>query len=244
MKKKLLSALLVSVSVLAFNSTMNAQAFHKGSLIVSVSEGSTYGYYKTIGTYSSAGSSAPGSYRSVQNNGESNPVVVHQEFNEGARDPFILEYGITNRLGIGFTSGNDIFSVSPTKFYGFDNENHQIKAKTSEFTFDSNYHFFVTKRLDLSVCGSFGLFGVDFKGKYNNSSDSQKYNYSAGGGMVRGGVRVHYYFYKRLGAFGMISTYAGSCTPNKNVSTNTVGANTTTKVKGQAIEAGLCFRFF
>ena len=245
MKKNLLSAFLVSISVLTFNTVMNAQCFHRGTLIFSVSEGSTYADYKTIGTYNSTPSSSIGSYRTMQTAGESKPTpVLHHAGCDGTRDPFIIEYGITNRIGIGFTSGADIYNLNPSQFYGFDNVNHQIKAKTSEFTFDSNYHFFVNKRLDMSVCGSFGLFGVNFNGNYNNSNDSPKYNYSAGGKMVRVGVRVHYYFAKRLGAFGMVSTYAGSSSPNKNVSTNTVANNTTTTIKGQAIEAGLCFRLF
>ncbi|MGZ4073443.1 MAG: hypothetical protein ACXVDZ_08010, partial [Bacteroidia bacterium] len=196
--------------------------------------------YTTSGTYATTATST-GSYRSMENNGESKPIV-HHECHDGTRDPFIIEYGITNRIGIGLTSGNDIFNVNSSKFYGFTtSDNNLVKTKTSEFTFDSNYHFFVTKRLDLSVCGSFGLFGVDFHGKQN--SDGNVYNYSANGGIVRGGLRVHYYFYKSLGAFGMVSTYAGSCSPN-DASKTTVATNTSTKIKGQAIEAGLCYRFF
>ena len=245
MKKILLPAFLVSISALTFNTVMNAQCFHRGTLILSVSEGSTYADYKTIGTYNSLPSPSTGSYRTMQGNGESKPTpVLHHAGCDGTRDPFIIEYGITNRIGIGFTMGNDIFNLNPSEFYGFDNVNHQVKAKTSELTFDSNYHFFVNKRLDMSVCGSFGMFGVGFNGNYNNSNDSPKYNYSSSGKLVRGGVRVHYYFAKRLGAFGMVSTFAGSSSPGKDATTNTVANNTTTKIKGQAIEAGLCFRLF
>jgi hypothetical protein len=60
--------------------------------------------------------------------------------------------------------------------------------------------------------------------------------------MARTGLQVRYYFLKRLGAFGMISSYYGNSSP-KDVKGNTVGANYSTKISGSSIEAGLCYRF-
>ena len=240
MKKNLLSAILVSVSAITFNTALNAQqAFHKHALIVSVSEGSATGNYKTIGTYDNTSATTPGSsYRSSQgNDGE----VVHHEIIHGDRDPLIIEYGVSDHWGIGLSSGGDIYKVDPSKFYGFDVETHQVKVKTSDLTFDCNYHFLVTKRWDVSAGGSLGLFGVEFKGKEN--TDKNPYNYSAGGGIVRGDIRAHYYFYKRLGLFGMASIFSGSCSPGENTK-NTVAMNTKTKIQGRAVEFGFCFRFF
>jgi hypothetical protein len=58
---------------------------------------------------------------------------------------------------------------------------------------------------------------------------------------VRYGTRARYYFYKRLGAIGMISSYAANCSP-KDIKGNTEVKNYSTSIKGIAIEMGLCFR--
>ena len=223
MKKKLLSVLFASFLSISISSSLHAQAFHKGSLLVSLSEGSTKAFYSTS---------------DVSTN---KPVMVHKSYLEGDRDPLVIEYGISNHWGLGFTSGNDIFHVNPSEFYGFELANNKaVKASTSEFTFDGNYHFFVTQRLDLSAFTSLGMYSVSFKGK--EISDGTPYVYKAAGNMIRGGVKVRYYFYKRFGAFGMMSSYFGNTSP-KEVKGNTVAKNYSTKITGNAIEIGLCYRF-
>ncbi|MCW3085471.1 MAG: hypothetical protein JWP12_2837 [Bacteroidetes bacterium] len=252
MKKNYFSAILVPFCLLICGSASYAQkqkarlAFQKGSLMVSVSEGSTIANYKTNGTATSSASTTTGTYRStgapmpIDDSHPTSPSC-HHHCTDGTRDPFIIEYGITNKISLGITSGNDIFVVKPSAFYGFTlPEDQSVKVKTTELTFDGSYHFFVNRRLDLSAFAGLGHFSVNFNGK--TASDATAYNYTANGSIARGGLRVRYYFLYHLGVFGQISTYSGKCSP-KNVKGNTVATDYTTKISGNAIEAGLCYRF-
>ncbi|MDF2436587.1 MAG: hypothetical protein K0Q95_963 [Bacteroidota bacterium] len=153
----------------------------------------------------------------------------------------IVEYGITNKISLGFSSGADIFTVDPSKFYGFKRmDGAPVTAKTEEFTFDGSYHFYVNKRLDLSAFGGLGVFGVAFKSQ--EADDAKPVVYKASGSMARGGLRVRYYFFRRLGAFGQVSSYTGKCS-SKNVKENNLPGEYSTTISGSAIEAGLCYRF-
>jgi hypothetical protein len=213
--------IIAAVFLVLFNLHVYSQAFRKGSLLVSISEGSTFTNYSTTDI------SAP------------KPVLVNQSYIHGERDPLILEYGISNRWGFGMTMGTDNFKINPADFYGFPVSNNVVKSSSNEFTFDANYHVFVNKRLDLSVFTSLGMFSIAMKGNDNDIS----YNYNASGNIIRVGTRARYYFWRRLGAFGMLSSYSASCQPkDKDSRTNTVGKNYSTALNGLAIEAGLCYR--
>lgn len=243
MKKNYFSALLIPVCLLIGQSALHAQkAFQRGSLMVSISEGSTIGNYKTTGSSTSSASATGMTYRSSGPVAEddSHPTT-HHHCTPGTRDPLIIEYGITNKVSLGITTGNDIFNVKPSQFYGFTlTDDNTVKVKTSEVTFDGAYHFYVNKRLDLSAFGGAGFFSVAFNTK--EQSDSKLYSYTANGSIVRGGLRVRYYFFRHLGAFGQISSYAGKCSPG-GVKTNTVAQDYKTQISGSTIEAGLCYRF-
>ncbi len=213
-------ALLVVCSLACFAPvSADAQCYRKGSLLISVSEGSTFSNYTT---------------NDVSGN---KPVLMHSEFICGDRDPLIMEYALTNRLGLGMSAGTDIFKVNASKFYHAETIGNTMKMFTNELTVDMNYHVFVNKRLDLSVFLSAGLFNVNYTDKQSDAD--QRYN--ASGSILRVGTKARYYFWKRLGAFGMLSSYAGTTSP-KQVKGNTIGQNYSTSVDGMAIEAGLCFR--
>jgi hypothetical protein len=218
-KNYFISASIVTLILLFSFQNTKAQCYRKGSLLISITEGSTFANYKTTDI------------------SESKPKLVHESFMMGDRDPLILEYAVSNRWGIGFSSGADIFRVNSNSFYGFSSGDDALKVTTSEFTFDVNYHVYVNKKLDLSMFTSVGAFSVGFNG--NNSDMS--YNHSSSGTIVRYGTRARYYFYKRLGAIGMISSYAANSSP-KNVKGNTEAKNYSTSINGMAIEMGLCFR--
>lgn len=221
MKKIFTSTLsIVFFAILSiFHTSVNAQAFKKGALLISLSEGSTLANYST------------------NDIGGPKPTLIHSECIHGDRDPIIIEYAVSNRWGLGLTSGNDVFNVNPSTYYGFSTSNNLIKMKTSEFTFDCSYHVFVNKRLDLSVFASAGLFSIATKG----SDYDRSYQYNSNGTTARFGTRVRYYFYKRFGAFGMISNYFASSSP-KDVQGNSVGKTYSTSINGIAIEGGLCYR--
>ncbi|MES2618638.1 MAG: hypothetical protein V4613_12220 [Bacteroidota bacterium] len=221
MKKQLILAF----SFLVFLApAVNAQmAFKKGCLLLSISEGSTTAKYSTTNTAQTTES----------------PATQFSEM-DGIRDPLFIEFGLSNRWGIGLSTGNDLFDVDPNKYYGFNlSDNKKVNVKTSEFTFDVNYHLYTRKRLDWSIYTSFGSFGVAFSGKDGDAA----YNYKAKGGIIRVGSKLRYYFWKRLGVLGMVSQYSGTASTD-GVKGNTVGTNTATTISGYALEFGLCFRFF
>ena len=203
----------------------DVKSFHKGSLLIGISEGSTSSVYTTKST-------SPGS---------ENSSLVKRSFNEGCRDPLAVEYGISKHWGLGLSSGKDIFTINPSDFYGFSVANNQpIKVSTNEFTFDASYHVFVNKRLDLSLFNSIGAFSVYFQGQ---NADATPYKYTSNGNIIRLGTKVRYYFFRHLGAMGMISSYAGHSSP-KDVKDNSVAQTYTTNISGYAFEIGLCYRFF
>lgn len=230
MKKSCQIALgLISFFFVTNTSILNAQAFKKGCLLLSLSEGTTAANYST--NNHSANQNTP------ENKGAS---AFYGSDMDGIRDPLFIEFGLSNRWGIGLSTGNDLFTIDPSKFYGFKrSDNQAITAKTSEFTFDINYHFYTRKKVDLSVYTSLGSFGVAFNGK----DGDQTYNYNAKGGIARLGIKARYYFWKRLGVMGMLSTYSGTAATD-GLQGITVGNNTSTTIKGSAVEFGLCFRFF
>lgn len=219
MKKIFTHSITVIILLIGFNYSANAQAFRKGTLTISISEGSTFANYAT------------------DDIGGPKPVPVYNEVMPGLRDPLVIQYGVSKRWSIGLSSGNDIFTVNPSKFYGFSTSDNRVDVKTSELTFDVNYHVFVNKRLDLSVFASTGLFSIKMQG---NDGDNF-YNHESNGTIVRYGTKAHYYFWKRLGAVGMISSYLANSSP-KDVKGNNEAKTYSTKINGVAIEAGLCFR--
>lgn len=230
MKKSFQIALgLIAFFFVSHISTLNAQAFKKGCLLLSVSDGSTSANYTTHNLSANPSNAEKG-----------RAYAYCSSDMDGIRDPLFFEFGLSKHWGVGLSTGNDLFTLNPTNFYGFQRTDKKaITAKTSEFTFDLNYHFYTSQKVDLSVYSSLGSFGVAF----NEKEGDQTYNYNAKGGIVRGGIKARYYFWKRLGVMGMLSTYTGTAATD-GIKGNTVGTNTSTTIKGSAVEFGLCFRFF
>ncbi len=221
MSMKKTNYIFTSLIIIALHQVTFAQAFRKGSFSISVSEGSTFGHYRTTDV------------------GGNTPIVIGDNFEPGLRDPLIIQYGVSNKWSIGLSTGNDVFNVNPSKYYGFSTSNQTVKATTSELAFDVNYHLYVNKRLDMSVFASSGLFSIKIQG---NDQDVF-YKHESSGLILRYGTKVHYYFFKRLGAVGIISSYLASGSP-KGIKDNNEAKTYNTTIKGVAIEAGLCYRLF
>lgn len=209
--------------------------FYKGALLVSLSEGSTTANYSTSEV-------------------RPNSCLRHKCKLDGTRDPFFLEYGLTDRWGIGISQGNDLFTVNAQDYYGFNTkDNKPLSITTSEFSFNLNYHAFVSGRVDLSLFSSLGCFGVN----YSSQIGETNFNYKAKGGIARIGTTGRYYFgqRKRFGALLMLSAYSGSAKPKNNAvqpqsgdetatSTSPLVKTYSTRITGTAIEFGICYRFF
>lgn len=219
MVKRYAKTLFVVCFLSCLYGSVHAQCYRKGSLLISVSEGSVFSNYTT------------------NDISGSKPVLMHSQFICGDRDPLIIEYGLSKRLGVGLSAGTDIFKVNASEFYHTDAPGNTMKLFTNELTIDVNYHVFVNKRLDLSVFLSTGLFSVN----YTNKQSDVNQQYNASGSILRFGTKARYYFWKRLGAFGMVSSFTGTASP-KQVKGNTVAQHYSTSLDGVAIEAGLCFR--
>ena len=215
--------------VALFMSNANAQCFKKGSLLISLSEGTSYT------TFSTSTPGNTGNSGTTANNGGTD--VIHTDNITGVRDPITIEYGLTNHWGIGINMGGDIYHADPSKFYGFQTATNDIKVITSELTLDANYHFFVTRHFDLAAFTSLGFSSVSFNGNDGDHS----YQYRSGGLLVRTGTKARYYITKRFGVLAMVSTFA-TRNGTDGVKGNTVGNGYTTTVKGSAIEFGLCYR--
>ncbi len=221
--------IIIALALIA--NTAGAQSFRKGSVLISISEGTSYTTFSTSAPFENTTGS---SNNSGSNNGGD---VLHTGNITGARDPLTIEYGLTDHWGLGINMGGDIYHAEASKYYGFQCKNNDIKIITSELTLDANYHFFVTRHFDLAAFASLGFSSVSFKG---NDGD-HAYNYNAGGLLVRTGTKARYYITKRFGVIGMLSTFATS-NSTEGQKGNTVGNNYTTTIKGSAIEFGLCYR--
>lgn len=202
-------------TVFGFSSAF-AQSFRKGSLLVSISGGDTYANFST-------------SHRG------NNEIKAEKQNMAGIRDPLIVEYGVTDQIGIGFSSGVDYYKVDPLKFYGYNSLHKKIEVATGEVTGDLNYHFFTTNVFDLCLYGSAGLFSTSFD---DNTLGENKNN--SVGGILRAGTRARIYVYKGVAIMFMWSTFTSSATPKFDDET-TAGKAYNTNIKGYATEFGLSY---
>ena len=214
-----------------------AQSFKKGVILVSLTEGTTYTNYTT---------------QDVSGYGINDGYHTKTG---GIRDPLTVEYGLTKRIGLGISLGGDIYDVNANNYSSqttsISNNStatidaniqntintNKLKAMSSEITFEFNYHYFITKHLDLAFYMAAGPSGVMLK-----SDANPDLKYSAGGGIARIGSKARYYFCKRIGAVWMLSAFNGNYTPDN--CKNNFGNNVATNLKGIASEVGLTFRFF
>jgi hypothetical protein len=222
-------------------------AFHKHSLSLSLTGGSTRAIYAT------------------KNNRPSDlSVSAHRQNMDGIVDPLILEFGLSDRIGIGFTAGADIYKIDAKKFYNYEAqyESGKLSAYAHYFTFDFNYHPYVDRKIDLSYSAGIGTLKVNVfdcpaeeaaaqdaaSGEDNtdeNKSDTyEKYKqYIARGPVLRAGVKLRYYFWRRLGIMGMVTGFTGKANALNN-SDHNFGKDYSTRISGVATELGICFRFF
>lgn len=211
-------------AAVAGNPRADGASFYKGALLLSISEGSTTANYST------------------SNREASRSHTRYTCKMDGVRDPFFIEYGITNKWGIGISSGNDLFTVNSQDYYGFRTSgNKALDVKTSEFTFDLNYHLYSGRHIDWSLYSSVGSFGVSYNALVGENATN--YHYNAKGGIFRMGSRVRYYFGRRFGVLAMLSSYSGYAKP-KTASPASEIKSYSTSIRGTAIEFGLCYRFF
>ena len=225
-----MNKLYLVIAIALLTHSASAQSFKKGSLLISLSEGTTYSTFSTTGP-------ADNGTSTTRTNPSGGNDVLHTGNITGTRDPITIEYGLTNHWGLGINMGGDIYHADPSKYYGFQTATNDIKVITSELTLDANYHFFVTRHFDLAAFVSLGFSSVSFNGNEGDHS----YQYKSGGLLFRTGTKARYYITKRFGVMGMLSTFITQ-NGTDGVKGNTVGNNYTTTLKGTAIEFGFVYR--
>jgi hypothetical protein len=225
-------ALALLLTVPRVNAQEGPKAFHKYCVVASVTGGPSKVLYTTK---------------------DGNGKTINSEIVNGYIDPVITEYGLTNRIGLGFTAGGDNFRVDANKFYGQNIPEsaceNLMPVYTKYRTIDISYHYFTTKRLDLSVFGSAGTFklsGMAYTTISEYSTEASVYNYNSRGGIVRTGARARWYYSKRWGAMAMLYGYKSYAKePHKiNFISDAKGTGgISTSLTGIGFEIGICVRF-
>jgi hypothetical protein len=178
---------------------------------------------------------------------------VHRERVNGMIDPLIMEYGITDKVGVGFSLGGENYNLNAKDFYRakLPDANEYMTASTKYFTLDYSYHPFVTKRIDVSLFGAAGYFKVQGT-SYQFSEDycappTELYSYKGHGAVIRAGVRSRIYFSKRFGFMAMAYGFNGMVKEKQKPNPVSDQVNNTghyTSLLGGGFEFGLCFRIF
>ena len=210
-----LSAVWICIFTSAFV-RVDAQSFRKGSILVSISEGTTAVDYST------------------SDGGKNNTCNLMT----GNRDPIALEYGLTSHWGVGITSGADIYNIDINKQYAYTSPIKPVRTITSEATLDVYYHFLVTRRVDLSTYLSVGANSIGIKG---TPGDGVPYQYTASGNVIRTGLKGRYYVTKRFALMNILSCY-NSGFSTQHITGNTFGNGYSTNIRGLAWEFGLSYR--
>lgn len=234
-KSKLFLFALASVGTLLC-AQVEPLAFYKKCLVTSISGGPSSAIYTTR-----------------TNDGK----TAHSDRLRGGIDPLIMEYGITNRLGLGFSRGGETYDVNINDFYNAKapEGNKNMWTSTKYITMDVSYHPLVRKRIDLSVFGSVGYYTIS--GSWYNNSYSPNYNpatskdfsfsYHGKGAVARAGARARIYVTQRLGVMGMVYAFNGYAKekPKSNpVSDAPNNTGYSTMLSGVGAEFGVCFRLF
>ncbi len=227
------------IAFIALVSTATAQSrpsFRKGSLLVSVTEGATFTRFTTYNRGAAATANRAPLTATTEGVNTGTRDVINDGNVNGDRDPLIIEYGVSNKVGLSLSMGGDVLNLNTGQYY-----DHSLpgktKAITSEVTADVNYHFFTTPRVDLSAFFSLGIASVMLK----EQNTEHSYSYEATGGLSRLGARARYYITRRFGIVGMASVFATSLS-SKDVTNNTMGAGYDTQIRGAAVEFGPCWR--
>jgi len=225
-------------SIVFLGATLYAQteplSFYKKCLVTSVTGGPSSAIYST---------------RTNDNK------AVHTDKLRGSIDPLIMEYGISDRLGIGFSRGGENYDVNINDFYKANApEGHEYMwTSTKYLTLDFSYHPFVTKRIDVSLFSSIGYYTVSgnwYNNSYNTSpaySEPFSFSYRGKGAVARAGVRTRIYLTKRFGVMGMLYAFNGYAKERQKPSTISDAPNNTgysTMLTGAGAEFGICFRLF
>lgn len=223
--------LLTALGSYAQQTEVLPKAFYKKCLVTSITGGPSRALFTTY-----------------TNDGEK----VHSDMASGEIDPLIMEYGLTDKIGVGFSRGGENYNIDANKFYNADLPDYSsiMWTSTKYLTADLSYHPFTTKRLDVSLFASTGIFKVTgdiYKlGGWDCTSDPI-YSYSGRGAVVRAGVRSRFYFTKRFGLMAMAYGFNGIVKAKYlpgSVSDQKNNSGYTTNVGGGGLEFGLCFRVF
>lgn len=216
------------------------RAFYKRCLVSSISGGPSRAIYTTF---------------------DNEGTRIKSDIAPGVIDPFIMEFGLNNKLGIGFSSGGETYGINVNDYYKAEMpEGMQfMNAQTKYLTLDLSYHPLVTKRMDISLFGAAGYFKVSgtasgfmMDGTIDQNTmyctpPTKTFSYNGKGAVVRTGVRSRFYFTKRFGFMAMAYAFNGYVKEKQKPNPISDQKNNTgygTMITGAGLEFGICFRIF
>lgn len=226
--------LLTSLGSLAQQTEVLPKAFYKRCLVTSITGGPSKVLFTTR-----------------DNDGN----LVKSDLENGVIDPLIMEYGLTDKIGIGFSRGGENYNIDANSYYktNFSDQEKMMWTSTKYLTADVSYHPYTTKRFDVSVFASLGYFklsGNVYKQLANGGYDwcsAPLYSNESKGAIVRTGVRSRFYFSKRFGLMAMAYAFDGYAKQKRQpseVSDQPNNSGFSTMLVGGGMEFGLCFRIF
>jgi len=206
-------------------------AFYKGCLATSITRGPSKALYKTV---------------------SDNNKQTHQDVLRGKIDPLIMEYGITDKVGVGFSLGGENYDVNTNDFYGtkLPTDKNIMTASTRYVTADVSYHPLVTKKIDVSVFAALGYYRVSgsiYQYDYCGYVGKNLFRYYGNGAVARTGVRTRIYLTKRMGLMAMVYAFNGIAKEKAKsaaISDGATPARYTTSLAGAGLEFGVCYRIF
>ncbi len=226
-----IALLLTALSSYAQKAEVLPKAFYKGCLVTSITGGPGKALFTTF-----------------NNNGD----MVHSDMAVAQIDPLIMEYGLTDKIGIGLSRGGENYNIDANKFFnvGVAEGDQTMWTSTKYLTADLSYHPFTTKRIDVSLVASAGFFKVTgdcYKFSEWSCSSQPLYSYRGKGAVARAGIRARYYFTKRFGLMALAYGFSGIAKAKYQPNAITDQKNNTgyyTSISGGGLEFGLCFRIF
>lgn len=234
--KKLTSLTSFALHLLALGSSAQEKeilpkAFYKRCLVTSITGGPGKALFTTF-----------------NNKGEK----AHSDLAVAQIDPLIMEYGLTDKIGVGFSKGGENYNIDANKFYNADisDGNQLMWTRTKYITADLSYHPYTSKRIDVSLVASAGYFNVTGDCyEYNEWSynSTPLFSYNGNGLVARGGLRGRYYFSKRFGLMALAYGFSGIAKAKYQPSSISDQKNNSgyyTLINGCGLEFGLCFRIF
>jgi hypothetical protein len=222
---------LIALIFLAHTISAQDKSFQKGSFVITVGAG--FGAYATKYKEEKDTTLYSFSWQGIQ----ASKSRISKEKNDGAVSaiyPLMLEYGLTNWLGLGAR-------VAYAKFYAnADSSNNYVKPTVTSFDagLNVNLHFIKSKRFELPLSMNIGYSKFQYLNNFNTYGKAVSNGFNYGFALL---PRI--YFGKHIGMYFNLG-YAAYIYPNIKFSDNTnsnlnQSNNVKAKINGNGANLGI-----